>query len=76
MTDSEKPITNKELLNLIHEKCKYVLQIRFIKDFIEVQIPCTSLCSDDSWIPIWRSSIDCEKIIKKWCEMGGEIEND
>lgn len=66
---------NDELLKLIREKCYYILNIRKIKSYVEVQIPCTYQESEISWIPLSQSTIECEKIIEKWLSMGGEIQN-
>lgn len=65
---------NDELLNLIRRKTPYVIQIRDSKDYIEVKIPCAY--EDISWIRLEQCTTDCEKIVKNWIFLGGNIENE
>jgi hypothetical protein len=63
---------SESLLELIHQNCSYVRDVRKINGYIYVQI-LDNPDNEISWIPLYEASIPVEKIIKKWISLGGEI---
>lgn len=64
---------NEEIMNLIHEKCGYIKNIRNENGRIQVQIPWAYDDSLECWIEIFEAPSSVEKVITKWLSLGGKV---
>lgn len=63
---------NEEIMRLIHEKCKFIMDIRCNNGIIEVKLP--NIRREMCWISIFQVHIDVQEVVFKFLELGGKIE--
>ena len=67
---------SQELMNLIHEKCRYIRNVRNVDGYIWVQMPYIFPDSEMSWIPKFQAPKMVEEIIDRWLMLGGKLNGD